>query len=408
MNKTEFNEKYESLLNEAQTALNNNDLEQSEKLQDQAKDLAREFENSAINLANQNKLEGNESMDKLENVSQTISGQVIENNNPEEANYTNAWAKKLLGQDLTDSEVSVFENTNRTFLNDASFTHTTQNTPTLIPDTVVAGIWKRAEEQYPLWADIRGFAVTGTLTFNKHTAIESGDAAWYDEPTATVDEKNTFAQLRLDGKELSKSVTVSWKMKNMAIPEFIGFLEQELAERIGVALGVAAYTGNGVDQPKGIKTALLETDEGKKQIITYKDAMKYADVIKQISSIHSSYTQGSNFYANNSTIWNSLANIVDGNGRPYFIPDTTSGGVGRLFGYTVKPDASIPDGETLFGNANAGSVKNQNAPLSITTETHAKEREDDYVAYTIVDADVLDEKAFAILSTDTPSKTSAK
>ena len=127
---------------------------------------------------------------------------------------------------MSAEETSIYENTNRKFLNDASFTHTTINTPTLIPDTVVAGIWKRAEEQYPLWGDIKGFSVKGTLTFNKHDSIKSGDAAWYDEATPTADEKNTFVQLRLDGKELSKSVTVSWKMKTMAIPEFVTFLEQ--------------------------------------------------------------------------------------------------------------------------------------------------------------------------------------
>lgn len=408
MNINEFREKYNGLINEAQTALTAGDTEKAEKLKNEAQALETKFNDEATTQANKNAKAGVVTLPDLKDVSQPVNGTVVNSITDKTATYENAWAKHLLGKEMSAEETSIYENTNRKFLNDASFTHTTINTPTLIPDTVVAGIWKRAEEQYPLWGDIKGFSVKGTLTFNKHKEIESGDAAWYDEATPTADEKNTFVQLRLDGKELSKSVTVSWKMKTMAIPEFVTFLEQELAERIGVALGLAAYNGNGVDQPTGIKTALNADDEGKKQILNYTGQIKYADMTSLISTLYSSYTNGACFYATNGTVWNQLANIVDGNGRPYFIPDTTSGGVGRLFGYVVKADAGVDEGDLLFGNVTSGVVKNQNAPLSITTETHAKAREDDYVAYTVVDANVLDKKALAILTPKVAATTPAK
>lgn len=410
MNKAEYLKRRQALMNEAKEARDGGNIEQSNSLLDQVEELANEYNEQATNLANQNALEGNSKMTDISNATQQIDGTIVDLHSNEQATYENAWAKQLLGRQLTDQEIKVYEDTNRTFLKNESFTHTTKNTPTLIPDTVVAGIWKRAEEQYPLWGDIKGFAVTGTLTFNKHTAIESGDAAWYDEDTETADEKNTFGQIKLDGKELSKSVTVSWKLKSMAVPEFIAFLEQELADRIGVALGVAAYSGNGTDQPTGIKTALTADAEGKKQIQSYTGQIGYADVTKVIASIHSSYTTGAVFYTNNATVWNQLANITDKNGRPYFIADTTAGGVGRLFGYVVKADAGIPDGEVLFGNVPAGVVKNQNAPLSITIDTHAKQRKDDYVAYTVIDSNVLDVKALAVLApgTTTASSTTSK
>ena len=58
-----------------------------------------------------------------------------------------------------------------------------------------AGIWSRATEGYPLLADAKKFNVKGTLTINKHTAIAEGDAAFYDEATATADEKTPSVNL---------------------------------------------------------------------------------------------------------------------------------------------------------------------------------------------------------------------
>lgn len=115
----------------------------------------------------------------------------------------------------------------------------------MIPNTVAAGIWKIAEEQYPAFADAKKFNVSGTLTINKHDGIVSGDAQWVDENTQADDEQNKFSQLVLKGYELNKVATVSWKMKSMSEEDFISFLTQELGDRLGVALGVAIHQGDG-------------------------------------------------------------------------------------------------------------------------------------------------------------------
>jgi HK97 family phage major capsid protein len=102
-------------------------------------------------------------------------------------------------------------------------------------------------------------------------------------------------------------------------------------------------------------------------------------------------------YANNTTIWTQIATLKDGNGRPYFISDVTSGGVGRMFGFVVKPDAGVTDGSIIIGNMNMGYIMNTNEPMSVATEEHVKARTVDYAAYTIVDGGVLDTKAFALI-----------
>ena len=258
--------------------------------------------------------------------------------------------------------------------------------------------------------DVRKYNVKGTLVINKHTAIVEGDADWYDEATSIADEKNTFGQLTLSGCELAKAITVTWKLRSMAIDAFIPYIKNELGERVGIALGKAVAQGKGKPgesdifkpEPLGIET-VLNAELNTPQVITHNaaastpDPVDYEKITTLVSKLHSSYLAGAAFYATNATIWTILANIVDENGRPIFIPDATSGGVGRMFGFIVKADAGITAESVLFGNAEKGYVFNTNEPMSLATEEHVKARTVDYAAYTIVDGGVLDTKAFALL-----------
>jgi len=257
--------------------------------------------------------------------------------------------------------------------------------------------------------DVKKYNVRGTLVINKHESIEEGDAAFYDEDDATADEKNVFGQLTLSGCELSKVITVTWKLRSMATEDFIPYIKNELGDRVGAAAGTSIAKGKGKPgeletfkaEPLGIETALL-AELTTPQVVDYDptDGIAYTDITIAISKLHSSYVSGAAIYANNATIWAVLANIVDGVGRPVFIPDATSGGVGRMFGMTVKPDAGVTAGSVIIGNANKGYVMNTNEPMSVATEEHVKARKVDYAAYTIIDGGPLDTKAFALLQED--------
>lgn len=398
-NRKSMMEEAESLLAEGKTEDANAKMKDIEKLDN-------DWEEAKVTNANLNALKDKEKGLDLENQSENVKGgkQVDNLNDPkvsdEQEIYKNAWAKQMMGKKIEDDEKEVFDKVNAEFNN--AYTHDTGNTGILIPETVAQGIFKRAEEMYPLYADAKKYAVQGKLTIKKHNSIDAGDAAWYDEATATADEQNTFGELSLDGHELSKSVTVSWKLKSMAMDEFIPYIINELGERVGVALGTAAAQGTGTGQPRGVETALL-AQSGTPQVVTYDpeattpDPLAYEDLTAAMALVHSSYQDGAAIYANNATIWGELANLTDNDGRPLFIPDVTGEGVGRIFGLPVKPDAGISDGSILFGNARKGLVFNTNEPFSVVTEDHAKARTTDYVAYAIVDGDVIDEKAFALI-----------
>lgn len=413
MNKEKYLEQRKALLDEAEALIGEGKTEEANAKMKEIETLDNQWEETKLANANMEALKDKTKITDLEDKSVDVKGGtvvdgILENKVDEKKAYEIAWAKAMQGKPLNKNEQELYDRINAEFTN--AYTHDTGNTSVLIPETVVAGIWSRATEGYPLLADVKKFNVRGTLTINKHTAIAAGDAAWYDEATATADEQNTFAQLSLTGCELAKAITVTWKLRSMATEEFIPYIISELGERVGVALGTAISQGKGKPgendqfkaEPLGIETALL-AESNTPQVVTYNpaastpDPLAYEDFTAAIGKIHSSYLSGCAIYANNKTIWGQLANLTDTTGRPLFIPDLTSGGVGRMFGFVVKADAGVSDDSIIIGNPNAGYVFNTNEPMSIATEEHVKSRTVDYAAYTIVDGGLLDTKAFALI-----------
>lgn len=403
MNKEEYLKQREALMNDARTAIDKGKSEDANKAMKSVKDLDAKWDQQTKDQANLASLDDHApiTLDNAVHVAsvanvQPLTEQRLNAVSKTQPTYDKVWAKTLLGHTLNTAEQAVFDKEN-VRLNGAPFSHQTGNTPTLIPNTVAAGIWKIAEEQYPAFADAKKFNVSGTLTINKHDGIVSGDAQWVDENTQADDEQNQFSQLVLKGYELNKVATVSWKMKSMSEEDFISFLTQELGDRLGVALGVAIHQGDGKHSPLGIETA-LKAEKGTPQVATYKDQIAYKDITSTMAKIHSSFAGKAAVYANSKTIWNQLANIVDGQGRPLFIASPINGGIGSILGLVVKPDAGVNDGDVLIADVADTVVVNINQALTVATEDHVKGRSTDYGAYAIADAGLLTTKGAALLT----------
>lgn len=405
MNKKDYLKKRAALMEKSKGLLDGGDLENANATMKEVETLDQTFEQNAKAQANLSALNATQATmmnaTSVEPINATVLADVATGSNLEQPRYDKVWAKSLLGNTLDSTEQAVFDKENKRLNTD--FSHSTTNTPTLIPNTVVAGIWKIAEEQYPLLADARKFNIQGTLTINKHDGIVTGDAQWIDEDEKAVDEENKWGQLVLKGFELNKVATITWKMKVMSEKDFIDFIQQEIAERVGVALGVGVVRGTGTKQPKGVVTELLE-EAGTPQVVDYTDQIKFADTTNALSKIHSSFIGRAIIYANNATIWTQLANIVDGNGRPYFVPDTTTGGVGTMFGKAVKAEAGLKDGQVLIGDAADTLVVNTNQAMTVAMEDHVKGRTTDYGAYAIMDAGLLSNRGFVLLQSAVPKK----
>lgn len=396
MNKEKYLEMRAAMLDEAQNLINEGKIEDAAAKREEIEKLDADFEQASKEQANLDALnKENDKVSDMTNLSVNEGGlNTVDKTEIKNAlNYEEVFVKVALQRDLTNEEVNLFNEMNP----ENVYTHNTTNTEILIPETVIGGIIDEMKEIHPILADVNATRIKGQVKYVKRTAIPAGDADYYDEATATADEENTFGELVLNGKELSKAVTVTWKLQAMAVADFIPFITRELAERMGAAKAKAFVRGKGDKYPQGVITA-IEAQDSTPQKVAYKaDGLTYKDITAAMSKIRSGYVSGSKIYANNATVWGTLANILDGQNRPLFIPDVTAGGVGRIFGIPVVEEDAMNDGEILIGNMGAGYKENVSESMKLVTEQHAKKRETDFVGYEVHDGGVIDEKAFAYL-----------
>lgn len=417
MGRKAYMDKRQKLMDEAKKLLNTGKVEEANVKMNEVERLDEQFENEANAQAALQALQDVQPMMNIQNLTDAAGESMVaagvpagaadmngeksvkENKVDYASNvYLNAWAHTMQRQPLSAEESKAFQMVNDTF------THTTGNTGTVIPKTVADGIWKEIGELYPYWNDIRKTYVKGTLSMI--TGDTSTDAAWYEESDATGDGKETFSTITLNGCELSRAVTVSWKLQEMAMDEFIPYIQGRLAEKMGAGLGYGATHGKGQPghsdsfkpEPMGVVTALEKQEDTPQVVIYTADALTYDNIVTARAKIKGGYANGLNVYANADTIWTQLAKVKDKNERPLFVPDVVNGtGVGRILGCVVKEDDSMAEGEILFSNPQRGYTANVNKDISVVTEQHAKERETDYCSYAIVDGNVLTYKAHALL-----------
>jgi len=379
------------LLTQGETLVNEGKFEEFNAIEEQVNALDGQIEAAKLAQANLQALKDNNVSADLENKSQSVEGAKVMTNLKvlsTEKLYENAFAKTIMGQELTQEENNVLLEMNN---------HNTTNSGIFIPETTLNEIITEMEAQNPFLGDVRKLNIKGTVTIPKHTAITAGDAKGYIESEATEVEKNTFVEIQLGAKEVAKYIEVSFKLEAMAVPAFLAYLKEEIVERLGVELGRQVISGDGgTKEMTGVLTAMTGVAT---QQTTYPAAtgIDYAKVLEVVSKLGSKHTSGAVFYANNETVWTKLASIVDQEGRPYFISDTVSGGVGRMLGFTVKVDSAIPAGTVIFGNAK-GYVMNTNLGTSVESSRDIKSRKTGFSSYTIVDGNVTHEKAFSILT----------
>ena len=400
MTKTMYDDKRKKLMDEAQKCISEGKTEDADRKMQEIENLDEKWDAIATAQANLNAL----NIDPVPLTPMPVedafgnaegSTNVVEKWASEE--YAQAWAKHILDRSLSANEQKVFDIVNE------AFTHTTKNTDSVIPKTVSKGIWDVAGEEYPYFNDVTKTYVNGVLSIVK--ADVSSDAAWYEESTENADGKETFKLLTMAGCELSRSITVSWKLKEMAIEEFIPYIIRKLGEKMGAAGGYGVTHGKGANksdgnasEPLGVVTA-LSAEDGTPQIVKYSGIPTYENIVDARAKIGSGCAKNLAIYANTTTVWNKLAKITDKNGRPIFATPT-EGGVSRILGMVVKEDGSMADGEVLISNAIKGYHLNVNKEVTISQDDNSKKRITEYTAYSIMDGTPTTTKAHALMIED--------
>lgn len=398
MKKKEYEAKRAQLLADMKAAIDSGDAKKASDLHGEILALDEKFQALATAQANYAALNGAQAPavpDIPDALNTAPIAPVSDTKKNEEQIYTQAFAHFMMGVKMSAEEQNIFSARNAT--------STVKENHVVVPTTLKQGIWSEMEELHPIIADTVRTTIPGDVDILVETSV-GNTAAWYDEDTVTA-EKVTNAKITLKGCELAKAIEVSWKLKKMAVDEFLSYVAKRIADKMANALAAGLISGAGVgngttDKPKplGVITK-LEAESDTPQVMTYTagNGITYTDLTGMRAKILSGYAPGAVFYANSATIWNRLANILDGDNRPIFIPDVTAGGVGRIFGIPVKEEAAIPDHAVLLGNMAKGYAFNVNEDITMYQEDHVLARVTDYMGYALVDGQPITTKAYAYL-----------
>lgn len=401
MNKKQYLKERAELLAQMKTAIDAGDAAQADELHKKVLALDEKFHALATAAANLAALNGAQAaaVPEVPGVLNAAPIAPVSNEKAEEETlYRQAFAHYMMGIKLSADEDKIFKAKNETT--------TAKENYVVVPTTMREGIWHEMEELHPIIADTDYTKVPGDVDILIETSVGE-DAAWYDEDDEVAGEKATFTKATLKGCELAKDVPVSWKLKKMSVDDFIAYIQSRIAEKMGNALAKGLVSGAGVDpdtvnpyptEPVGVITK-LEAESGTPQVVTYTagNGIAYANLTGMRAKIKSGYAKGAKFYAKSDTIWNRLANILDDNKRPIFIPDATQGGVGRIFGILVEEEDAVPADAVLLGNMAKGYAMNVNEDITMYQEDHIKQRITDYMGYALVDGQPITTKAFAYL-----------
>jgi len=167
---------------------------------------------------------------------------------------------------------------------------------------------------------------------------------------------------------LAKNVVVTWKLEAMAIEDFIPFITQEIANKMGRALVTAIIYGTGSGQPTGAILGLSAQtgDDPIETIInTYKELSQEARI-------------GAKSYI--STDVNiDIVGYKDEVGNYPFI-----GGVNATKLVTIEVDPYLVDGDIIVGNP-TNYLVNFSERITVAREKQLVGRKTIYGSYSVVD-----------------------
>lgn len=297
--------------------------------------------------------------------------------------YRTAWLKtiavrngeKLLGN-LTEVE-------------ERAYTHTTANTGAVVPTDIANRIIELVRSEAPMLADATMSALTRGFAVPRHSAIVAGDATSVAEGVANDDEQDTFELLPLDGVEIKKHVVITRKMQFQSIDAFEEWLIQHLAKRIRVAKERVILARLDGTAPAG-GTAVSEAAIASANVLT---GQAYTDeAIRAMFALLEAPGEKV-VYANNATIWNHLAGIVDGEGHKLFVPSGMADPVvaGRIYGATIKEDCNLAD-NTIYVVAKGQILANDFDELAIFAAVEPKTANTIETAYALFDAGIENPK----------------
>ena len=375
----EFNSKVAQLKAEGSELAKAGKLEEAEAKKAEIEKMSAEFQAAKEKQAEENALQDNITIPAQMQAEHELGE---ENKTMEKiydassVEYKNAFLKNITGR---ADQMTQLEN--------AAFVHTTENTPAVLPTTMVDEIWDLVSQNHVIMGDITIYRTGTILEVVKHTAIVQGAAAKKNEGVANDDEKNTFVKVTLSGNDFTKSLEISYAEAEMSIDAFEKYLVNEIATNLGEALADDAISS--IESGISSANVLTTSATGK---------MAFTDITGAFAALKR--VNAPVVYCTRKTLFNRLATLENTAGQLIYQPSAVAGVPGTLLGAQVKIEDSVDDDVLLIGDPKK-FVYNMIQDVMVETDKDIKTHKYIYSGYARGEGALIDDLAFAQLSVKT-------
>lgn len=311
MNKKEYLEKRQGLINEAENLINNGKIEEANAKMEEVKQLDNQWEEIAKAQANLNAL-----------------------NEPKGINITNLTGDKgvdgvvvdTLEKNAVATDVDMFNTVEyrKAFMNNVlrgtpipdKFVNADANTKTtdvgsVIPTTVLEKIVEKLEATGMILPLVTRTSYKGGLAIP--TSSVKPVATWVAEGQGSDKQKKTTGQIVFSYYKLRCAVSVSFETSVVTLGVFETTLINNIAEAMTKALEQAIITGSGVGQPTGILTEAAP--EGQNIEIAADADVDYETLINAEAALPLAYESEAVWCMTKKTFMKFIG-MTDSNGQP--------------------------------------------------------------------------------------------
>ncbi len=333
MNKEQYAKLRKELMAEAETFLNEGDLEKSEAKMEEVKELDNKFEEIKLANANFNALKDDNVGKKIENEVVDMGEKQVENiknmSNEEllmSNTYRDGYLKRLQGKELTELENAAV------------------SAQSVIPTQTMDKIIEKLEQTAVLYNRITVTNFPNKLSLPVETA--TADASWLAIATASTDSADTVGAITLGANKLIKTIEIEADIQAMSINVFESFIVNALSKKMSKAIENAIINGTGTNQPTGLVKVGEITEVG-----TYtKAAMTYKDLMRLIGTLPTPYHGSAAITLPRALFFGDILGMVDTAGKPVVLMDAQSPTKFNVLGYPVIINDYMPLDTIIFGD----------------------------------------------------------
>jgi len=403
MDKKEYLEKRQNLINEAENLINEGKVEEANAKMEEVKQLDNQWKEIAKAQANLNALNepkginitnlaGTRGVDGV--VIDTLDNNIITNNEDmyNSIEYRKAFMNHVIkGSPIPEKFINVDQNTKTT------------DVGSVIPTTVLEKIVEKLESTGMILPLVTRTSYQGGLAIP--TSSVKPVATWVAEGEGSEKQKKPTGQVVFNYYKLRCAVSVSFETSVVTLGVFENTLINNIAEAMTKALEQAIISGSGVGQPKGI---LAETaPEGQNIEIATDEDVDYETLINAEAALPLAYESEAVWCMTKKTFMK-FVGMVDANGQP--IARVNYGINGRpertLLGRTVVlNDYMTSLGATIEEDTVVAFLFNfkdyaLNTNYNITIKRYEDNETDDQVtkALMLVDGKVVDKNSLVTIT----------